>query len=171
MIHLPHKVVQRSHSDRGPRGRARLPPTTPLPAATFDHENVIPQKIAPPDQRPITVARPPIRHPRPDRRPATVSFRAQPRNLRRSSPPTLEAPAQPLRPPTGRPHFHERWRRWQPVWMIVTKISRSTPTSSCRPPSSYRGNPVPTVGRGGGYARHVQPQYDWQPPIFIPRAT
>ena len=25
--------------------------------------------------------------------------------------------------PTGRPHFHERWWRWQPAWRIGTKIT------------------------------------------------
>ncbi len=43
----------------------------------------------------------------------------------------------------------------------VMKTSRSAPTSSCR------GNPVPTVGRGGGHAQHVQPQTDRRHPTFI----
>ena len=40
------------------------------------------------------------------------------------APPTARARgAIDNRPAT--PHFHDRWRRWQPAWMIGTKIGRS----------------------------------------------
>ena len=98
-----------------------------IPSCGLNKAIVIPLKIAPPDQRPTTVARAPIRHHRPDRRPATVSFRPKRRNLRRSSPPTPEAPAQTLRPPTGGPHFHGRWRRPQPACWIAMKFDQASP--------------------------------------------
>ncbi len=50
--------------------------------------------------------------------------------------------------------------------------TRPPPSPANTPTSSCRGNPVPTVGRGGGYARHVQPpSFGRRHPTFITHAN